>query len=192
MWANSISDLLHYLDDYFMAGPAGSGECQHNISTMVKVCRELGFAVNPSKVTDPSPITCFLSIEIDSCKGVAHINPECLEAIMQELVSFKQAKSATKQEIPSLIGKLHFVSRVCPPGQAFLCRMIEVSKKACYLHHHIKLNAEFQTDIKWWLSYLPAWNRVSYLYDADWTSSPDMELFTNASSKGFSCYFQGQ
>ena len=71
MQANGIRDLLHYLDDYFMAGPAGSGKCQHNISTMVKVCRELGFAVNPSKVTAPSPVTCFLSIDIDSsAKGL--------------------------------------------------------------------------------------------------------------------------
>ena len=67
--ANGISDLLHYLDKYFMAGPARSGKCQHNVNTMVKVCRELGFAVIPSKVRYPSPITCFLSIDIDSCKG---------------------------------------------------------------------------------------------------------------------------
>ena len=116
MQANGISDLLHYLDYYFTAGPAGSGECQHNISTMVKVCRELGFAVNPSKVTNPSPITCFLGIDIDSCEGVAQIDPECLEAIMHELGSFKQAKLATKHEILSLISKLHFVCGVCPPG----------------------------------------------------------------------------
>ena len=88
MQANGISDLLHYLDNYFTAGPADSGECQHHISTMVKVFRELGFTVNPTKVTDPSPITCFLSIDIDLHKGVAHINPECLEAIMHELVKF--------------------------------------------------------------------------------------------------------
>ena len=175
-----------------MAGLAGSGQCQHNISTMVKVCRELGFAMNPSKVTDPSSITCFLSIDIDSCKGVAQIDPDHLEAITLELVGFKQAKSATKHEIHSLIGKLHFVCKVCPLGQAFLHRMIKVSKKACYLHHCTKLNAEFQADIKWWLTYLPAWNGVSYLYGADWTSSIDVELFTNASNKGFSCYFQGQ
>ena len=114
MWVNGISDLLHYLDNYFMAGPADSGECQHNINTMVKVCRELGFTVNPTKATDPSPITCFLGIDIDLHKGVACIDPECLEAITCELVGFKQAKLATKHEILSFIGKLHFVCRVCP------------------------------------------------------------------------------
>ena len=70
--------------------------------------------------------------------------------------------------------------------------MIEVSKKASYLHHCIKLNAEFWQDIKWWLTYLPTWNGVSYLYDTDWTNIPDVELITDASDKGFGCYFQGQ
>ena len=27
MWANGINDLLHYLDNYFTAGPAGTGKC---------------------------------------------------------------------------------------------------------------------------------------------------------------------
>ena len=56
---DGINDLLHYLDNYFMAGPAGTSDCQHNIDKMVEVCRELEFMVNPSKVTSPSPITCF-------------------------------------------------------------------------------------------------------------------------------------
>ena len=34
-----------------------------------------------------------------------------------DLVSFKQAKLATKHKILSLIGKLHFVCRVCPPAK---------------------------------------------------------------------------
>ena len=78
MQVNSISNLLHYLDDYFTAGPTGSGNCQCNITTMVKVCREMGFMVNSSKVTAPSPVTCFLGIDIDSCKGVACIDPSAL------------------------------------------------------------------------------------------------------------------
>ena len=76
----------------------------------------MGFAVNPSKVTAPSPITCFLGIDIDSHEGAAHIDPDCLEAITHELTGFWQAKLAMKWEVLSLIGKWHFVCRVCPPG----------------------------------------------------------------------------
>ena len=138
-----------------------------NINKMVEVCRELRFVVNPSKVTSPSPITCFLGIDIDSHEGVACIEPEHLQAIILKLSSFHQANSAMKYEILSLIGKLQFVCRVCPPGRAFLWLMIETSKKAQDLHHHIKLNMEFQNDIEWWFTYLPSWNGVSFLYDAD-------------------------
>ena len=192
MQANGINDLLHYLNNYFMAGPAGTGDCQHNINKMVEVCRELGFAVKPSKVTSSSPITCFLGIDIDSHEGVAHIDPKHLQVIIHELSSFHQAKLATKHEILSLIGKLHFVYRVCPPSRAFLWWMIDTSRKVQYLHHCIKMNAEFWDDTEWWLNYLPSWNGVSFLYDADWTSTQDIELFTDASNKGFGCYFEGQ
>ena len=192
MWANGVQDLLQYLDDYFTAGPADTGDCQRNIGKMVQVCRDLGFAVNPSKVTPPASVTNFLGIDIDSVQGVARIDPEHLQAISQELSGFRWARSATKCEILSLIGKLHFICRVCPPGRAFLHRMIDVSKKAKYLYHRIKLSAEFRGDIEWWLTYLPTWNGVSFLYDEEWTNSPDVELFTDASDKGFGCYFQGE
>ena len=59
MWANSINDLIHYIDDYFMAGPTGTGDCQCNINKMVEVCREMGFAVSPYKVTSPLPLLVF-------------------------------------------------------------------------------------------------------------------------------------
>ena len=85
MQANGIQDLLHYLDNYFTAGPTGTGDCLCNINTMVQVCRDLGFAMNPAKVTVPSSVTNFLSIDIDSCQGVTHIDPEHLQSITQEL-----------------------------------------------------------------------------------------------------------
>ena len=43
MQANGMQDLLHYLDDYFTAGPADTSNCQHNIGKMVGVCRDLRF-----------------------------------------------------------------------------------------------------------------------------------------------------
>ena len=96
MQANSVQDLLHYLDDYFMAGPTDTSDCQQNIGRMVQVCRDLGFAVNPTKVTPPALVTNFLGIDIDSVQGVTRIDPEHLQAISQELSGFHWAKSATK------------------------------------------------------------------------------------------------
>ena len=96
MWAISISDLIHYLDNYFTAGAAGSGDCQCNINTMVEVCKEMEFAVNPSKVKAQSPVTCFLGIDIDSHEGEACIDHKCLKVITHKLTGFWQAKSAMK------------------------------------------------------------------------------------------------
>ena len=74
--------------------------------------------VNPAKVPSPSPITGFLGIDINSCEGVAHIDPEHLQAIIYELSGFCQAKSPTKCKIISLIGKLHFVCMGVPSLQS--------------------------------------------------------------------------
>ena len=191
MRMEKVKDLLHYLDDYFTVGPPGTDECRTNMDTMVRVCKDLGFTVNPDKVTDPATTTTFLGIDIDSVKQEARIDPVRLKEITRELRLFKRARSATKRQILSIVGKLHFICRVCPPGRAFLRRMIDISQKARHLHHRIKLNAEFRADINWWLDYLPDWNGVSILHDADWTDSPDLELFTDASDQGYGCYLQG-
>ena len=87
---------------------------------MAEVCKEMGFVVNPSKVTAPSPITCFLGIDIDSHEGVAHIDPKCLKAITHELSGFWQAKLAMKHEIFSLISKFVFCLQGMPSGQSIL------------------------------------------------------------------------
>ena len=49
MQANKVQDLLHYLDDCFTVGLPHSLVCANNISTMITMCEELGFAVNPKK-----------------------------------------------------------------------------------------------------------------------------------------------
>ena len=81
--------------------------------------------------------------------------------------------------------------QVCRPGRAFLHHMIETSMKAWCLHHRIKLNQEFHRDVEWWLYYLPTWSGVSLLYESNWLTSTECQLFTNASDVGFGCYFQG-
>ena len=78
MKANKVQDLLHYLDDYFTVGPPHSLVCTNNIMTMIATCEELGFAVNPEKVTKPATTTNLLGVDIESVTMEARIDPSHL------------------------------------------------------------------------------------------------------------------
>ena len=171
MKANKVQDLIHYLDDYFTVGPPHSLVSANNISAMITTCEELGFTVNPEKVTKLATTTNFLGIDIDSVAMEVQINQTHLSETISLLEDITGCQLATKWSILSLIGKLNFVHHVCRPGRAFLHCMIETSTKTQHLHHRIKLNQEFHRDIDWWLHYLPTWNGVSLLYESHWLTS---------------------
>ena len=78
MKVNQVEDFLQYLDDYFTVGLPDSSVCANNIMTMIATCEELGFAINPEKVTKPSTTTNLLGVDIDSVSVEARIDPICL------------------------------------------------------------------------------------------------------------------
>ena len=41
--------------------------------------------------------------------------------------------------------------------------MIELSTVAKQLHHHIRLNKGFQSDLEWWALFLPTWNGIAMM-----------------------------
>ena len=55
----------------------------------------------------------------------------------------------------SLIGKLVHATKVVVAGRTFLHRMIDTAMSVKHLDHHIKLRAEFQSDLAWWECFLP-------------------------------------
>ena len=78
MQVNQVGDLLHYLDDYITVGPSDSSVCVNTIMTMITMCEECGFTVNPEMVTKPSIAKNFLGIDIYSVAMKASIDPTCL------------------------------------------------------------------------------------------------------------------
>ena len=78
MKANKVQDLLHYLDDYFTVGLPHSLVCPNNISAMITMCKELGFVINPEKVTKLATTNNFLGTDINSVAMEAQIDPTCL------------------------------------------------------------------------------------------------------------------
>ncbi|KAL5517749.1 hypothetical protein EMCRGX_G003358 [Ephydatia muelleri] len=156
------ADLIHYLDDFLLAGPPGQPTCSESTETMLRVCERLGIPVALDKLEDK----------------------------LQEMtLLIKSWLGKHRTTVLSLIGKLSFAAKVAPSGRLFLHRLIELSTTVSKLHHHIHLNVEAREDIIWWYRFLPSWNGVSIILDLNWKA---INLFTGASGAlGYGAYFNG-
>ena len=101
-------------------------------------------------------------------------------------------RKTTKSKLLSLIGKLAFVTRAVPAGHLFLRRLITLSTKVQYLHHHLELTKGARVNMLWWHLFLLTGNGTATFLDPETTDAHDLELFTDASgSLGCRAYFQG-
>ena len=189
----SIHHLLHYLDDFFTAGAPASQECSNNLSAMLSLCQRINAPVKPSKVEGPTTLLTFLGILIDTSTMTASITDERKQDLISSLQSLLQHSKCTKRQLLSLIGKLSFACKVIPAGRIFLRRLIDISCSVSRLHHHIKLTKEAHLDMYWWLNFLPQWNGSCCILQTEWTTSPAMDLYTDASgSHGWGAYWSGR
>ena len=70
--------------------------------------------------------------------------------------------SYSKAGVTITDGHLAHASKVVPAGRTFLRRMIDLSTIPKQLHHCVRLNNEFLSDLKWWDMFLPTGNGVSF------------------------------
>ena len=184
--------LIHYLDDYFLAGPPKSSLCDGHLQRFLGVCEQLGFPVAMNKVEGPATTLTFLGLELDSVLQQIRLPQTKLAEMLTELTHWLRRKKTTKRELLSLIGKLAFAARAVPAGRLFLRRLITLSTKVRSLHHRVRLTEEARADICWWNSFLPTWNGTAAFLDPETTDAKHLELFTDASgTHGCGAYFQG-
>ncbi|XP_006814834.1 uncharacterized protein LOC102809372 [Saccoglossus kowalevskii] len=116
-----------------------------------------------------------------------------LREITETLEKWSMITSCTKRELLSLIGILSFACKCIPAGRTFLRRMINLSTTVTKLQQHLTLTQPFYLDLQWWRDFLPMWNGSAHFLQSKWTPSPEMELYTDASSTlGCGGYFNGE
>eukprot|EP00731_Ephydatia_muelleri_P031364 Em0022g878a len=118
--------LLHYLDNFLLLGPPGLPTCQDFMSTMLRVCQELGMLVTMEKSEGLATSLTFLGIMLDSN--------------LQQL----RLPQAKLQDITSLTK-----SWVVPAGFLSLHCLIHLSTAVRRLHHRIYLDADAKADVEW-------------------------------------------
>ena len=180
-----ISNVIHYLDDFLVFGSPGSKECSIFLECMQATCSELGVPLALDKIAGPCTRLTFLGIELDTEKMQALLPADKLLRLKVELHAWQDKKSCTRKDLEHLIGLLQFAVKVVPQGRPFVRRMINLLSVAKEGHHHIRLNAEFRSDLAWWCSYVGVWNGISFLNLCK-LLIPSCNVFTDASGS-FGC-----
>ena len=149
---------IHYLDDFLLFGAPGVPQCAVALCKALARCASLGVPVAPAKTEGPTTKIIFLGIEIDTICMTLSLPQVKLVRLRSMIRQWSEKHSCTKRELLSLIGCLQHACCVVRPGRSFLRRMIDLSSGVQALHHRVRLNAGFRSDLKWWGCFLPMWN----------------------------------
>ena len=183
--SHGVQHIMHYLDDYLLLGPPESLECQRALETTLTYCQNLGVPVADHKTEGPSTLLVFLGIEIDTINRTLRLPREKLCQLQEEIRSWAGRRSCKKKALLSLIGQLQHACCVVQPGRTFLRRMIDLSTTAKKLHHRIRLNRGFRSDLYWWACFLTKWNGVNMMTGV--VRGPVYETITSDASGSWGC-----
>ena len=181
--AQAVADpVLHYLDDFLFFGAPKTDNCYRALRVAKGTCTTLGAPLAEEKSEGPSVVLPFLGIEVDTEALELRLPAEKLLRLKTLLASWQGKKVCTKRELLSLIGHLQHACKVIKPGRTFLRRMIDLSTSAKELHHHIRLNLGFRSDLCWWATFLQRWNGVGMLATLG-HQTPQVTVLSDASGR---------
>ena len=191
-----ISNLFHYLDDFFFVGLPGTSDCLQALQDMLTLCQAVQAPLKPEKVIGPATLLIILGIELDTIKRQARLPQEKLTSLLEELHSFillhSTERMCTKRQLLSLIGKLAFACKVIPAGRIFLRRLLDTAHSRDCLSDKIPISNDGLQDILWWQKFVRPWNGTAFFLEPNWTPAPELQLFTDAASTlGFGAYWNG-
>jgi hypothetical protein len=187
----SVPNVLHLLDD-FLAIDTPEATANRTMAIITLVFKRLNIALAPHKTMGPNPVMEFLGIILDSIRLEARLPQNKLERMTHMLGQFMLKSFCTKQQLLSLLGHLHFASKVMLPGRSFVSYLIWLSTTVDGLFDRVFFTTECRADMHMWHTFLDSWNGVSLFLDDDITDSADYELFSDASAQGYAGTFKTQ
>ena len=188
----SIADLFHYLDD-FLNVTTGNTVAQRQLAILLRAFIYLGVPLAPAKVEGPARSLTFLGIILDCERLEARLPMDKLNDLRSLLASTINSRKISQRQLESLLGKLSFAVRVITPGRTFMRRLWSLCSRFQQPHYSITLTQECVDDLLWWMRLLSEWNGKSFFLHPNWTPSPDLQLYTDASgTHGWGAYNNGK
>lgn len=157
MKARGYHHVWAYLDDYLIK--EGSQErCEAALNTLMKLLRELGFAISYPKVIAPTHCLTYLGIEIDTCDFVYRLPMEKVTEMEVLVGRMIERRTVSKKELQSLAGKMNWASRVIQGGRTFTRRVIDRIRTIKSDWQRSRVTSALRSDLYWWYDYLRVFN----------------------------------
>uniref|UniRef100_A0A1X7U3L1 Uncharacterized protein n=1 Tax=Amphimedon queenslandica TaxID=400682 RepID=A0A1X7U3L1_AMPQE len=96
----------------FLLGKAETEECSAALEQFHKTCHQLGVPLTPESTLDPATTTEFLEIIFNTDRMVTALPEHKRQELRELLERMRGRKSATKEELQLLGGKLRHANKV--------------------------------------------------------------------------------
>lgn len=185
----NVQYCVHILDDFLFVGPPNSPECAKALQSFRTLAQDINIPIQEEKTVSPTTVLTFLGIEIDTVKCEVRLPEDKLTSLKEVLSRFMCKRTATLQELQSLIGLLNFACAVVPRGRSFLRRIINLTRGIQKPHHHRNLDKESRADLKAWSIFIDKFNGRAFFPSGVEHTSHSLHLFTDASNLGYGGVF---
>lgn len=136
------------------------GDAQEEMDFYLRGLRDWRFTENEDKRKDPRQVIDWLGFELDSINMVVRVPIDKRNKILELAVSLSEASTATVGNIQKFAGKLAWMAQAVRGGFAYMRRIWDLMMRTDPLHKRrvIKLSAEFQEDIAFWIKFIRSWS----------------------------------
>lgn len=181
-----IHAIVVYLDDFLVIGRTYE-ECQNALNVLLKLLRELGFAINYKKVEGPSQRLCFLGILLDTTSMTISVPQAKVVEIKALLQYFMSRNKVSKRQIQSLAGKLNFITQCVYGGRFHMRRLFDRAKTLKRQSHRTLVTQEMRKDISFWLQFLDVFNGTMPMIE----NRPGISISTDSCKLAGGAFFNG-
>ena len=152
-----VQRVVNYLDDFIIVG-ATPECCLMDRNTLTSLLSHLGFVVAWKKVTNPSQVTTFLGITIDSVRFELSLPLEKVAKLRSAIMAILDKDRATKKDLERVGGLMSHCSYVVKGGRTFSRRVFDLVASYQRSATSIPIGSEIRCDFEWWLAFCHVFN----------------------------------
>ncbi len=177
---DGVTRTAHWVDDFLCVWNS-SEDAKSGFAAVLARCARLGIPVKLAKTVFPCTALTFAGFLFDTVKGTISITEDRRSFIMSVLEEARESKRLSMRQLQSVIGRLHFISRILPPGRGFVNRLL-LSVRDNRGNRSVRVTPGIRADLDWWRRVLPEWSGVATIAKPVWSDAADIELFTDSCS----------